>query len=170
MSKILEMIEKRNQAWNAAYAFGEWRVDCYVLLSAEDAKTFAVMEQKVKNYGAEIERLQQMEAIDADLSRPVNTPIIAKPMKAAGMEAQEKTGRASDEYRKAMLNALRTNFKQISNVLQEGVDADGGYLVPDEYDTRLIDVLEEENIMRKLGRKRCKRRLPGPGGVGQETH
>lgn len=153
MSKILEMIEKRNQAWNAAKAFVESRRDADGLLSREDAKTYAEMEQKVKNYGAEIERLQQMEAIDADLSRPVNTPIIAKPMKAAGMEAQEKTGRASDEYRKAMLNALRTNFKQISNVLQEGVDADGGYLVPDEYDTRLIDVLEEENIMRKLGTK-----------------
>ena len=153
MSKILEMIEKKNQAWNAAKAFVESRRDADGLLSGEDAKTYAEMEQKVKNYGAEIERLQQMEAIDADLSRPVNTPIIAKPMKAAGMEAQEKTGRASDEYRKAMLNALRTNFKQISNVLQEGVDADGGYLVPDEYDTRLIDVLEEENIMRKLGTK-----------------
>lgn len=153
MSKILEMIEKRNQAWNAAKAFVESRRDADGLLSGEDAKTYAEMEQKVKNYSAEIERLQQMDAIDADLSRPVNTPIIAKPMKAAGMEAQEKTGRASDEYRKAMLNALRTNFKQISNVLQEGVDADGGYLVPDEYDTRLIDVLEEENIMRKLGTK-----------------
>ena len=38
----------------------------------------------------------------------------------------------------------------MSNVLQEGVDADGGYLVPEEYDKRLIDVLEEENIMRRL--------------------
>ena len=33
------------------------------------------------------------------------------------------------------------------------MDADGGYLVPEEYDSRLIDVLEEENIMRKLGTK-----------------
>ena len=81
MSKILEMIEKRNQAWNAAKAFVESRRDADGLLSGEDAKTYAEMEQKVKNYGAEIERLQQMEAIDADLSRPVNTPIIAKPMK-----------------------------------------------------------------------------------------
>ena len=31
-----------------------------------------------------------------------------------------------------------------------GGDADGGYLVPEEYDRRLIDVLEEENIMRGL--------------------
>jgi len=50
-----------------------------------------------------------------------------------------------------MLNALRTNFRQISNVLQEGIDANGGYLVPDEYDSRLIQVLNEENVMRSLG-------------------
>lgn len=46
---------------------------------------------------------------------------------------------------------MRTNFRQVSNLLQEGGgDADGGYLVPEEYDRRLIDVLEEENIMRGL--------------------
>ena len=150
MSKILEMIEKRNQAWNAAKAFVESRQDKDGLLSEADAKTYAEMEQKVRNYGAEIERLQQMEAIDAQLAQPVNTPIIAKPM-MGGMDTQpEKRGRASDEYKEAMLTALRTNFKRVSNVLQEGVDADGGYLVPEEYDRRLIDVLEEENIMRKL--------------------
>lgn len=149
MSKILEMIEKRNQAWNAAKAFVESRADKDGLLSEADAKTYSEMEKKVRDYGTEIGRLQQMEAIDAELSLPVNTPIIAKPMKA-GMDKPEKTGRASDEYKAAMLAALRTNFKRVSNVLQEGVDADGGYLVPDEYDRRLIDVLEEENIMRKL--------------------
>lgn len=50
-----------------------------------------------------------------------------------------------------MLNALRTNFRQISNVLSEGIDANGGYLVPEEYDSRLIDTMSEENIIRKLG-------------------
>ena len=49
-----------------------------------------------------------------------------------------------------MLDAFRSNFKRVSNVLQEGVDADGGYLVPEEYDRRLIDTLSEENIMRRL--------------------
>jgi HK97 family phage major capsid protein len=50
-----------------------------------------------------------------------------------------------------MLKALRTNFRQVSNVLEEGNDANGGYLVPAEYDSRLIEALREENIMRKLG-------------------
>ena len=55
--------------------------------------------------------------------------------------------------RKECLRHFVSNFKQITNILQEGVDADGGYLVPEEYDNRLIDVLDEENIMRKLGHK-----------------
>lgn len=63
---------------------------------------------------------------------------------------EEKKGRAGKAYKDSMLQALRTNFKQVSNVLQEGVDADGGYLVPEEYDKRLIQVLEEENIVRSL--------------------
>ena len=150
MSKILEMIEKRNQAWNAAKAFVESRQDKDGLLSEADAKTYKEMEQKVMDYGKEIERLQQMEAIEAEMAKPVNTPITAKPMKGGMEDKPVKTGRASDEYKKAMLDALRSNFKRVSNVLQEGVDADGGYLVPEEYDRRLIDVLDEENIMRRL--------------------
>ena len=110
------------------------------------------MEQKIKDYSAEIERMEQMEALENELNKPVNTPILTNPQQT-GSDGKPKTGRASDEYREGMLAALRSNFKQVSNVLQEGVDADGGYLVPEEYDRRLIDVLEEENIMRKLGTK-----------------
>ena len=66
---------------------------------------------------------------------------------------EEKTGRASDAYKVAMLDAIRSNFKRVNNVLQEGVDADGGFLVPEEYDHRLIDVLDEENIVRTLATK-----------------
>ena len=149
---ILEMREKRNKAWEAAKAFVETKCDKDGLLSEEDAKTYAAMEQKVKDIGAEIDRMQAMEEMENALNKPVNTPIVAKPMKADGNE-KAKTGRASDEYREGMLKALRSNFKQVSNVLQEGVDADGGYLVPEEYDNRLIDVLDQENIMRKLATK-----------------
>ena len=149
MSKILEMIEKRNQAWEGAKAFVESKRDKDGLLSTEDAATYAAMEQKVKDYGAEIARLQEMEAMEQELAKPVNTPLTGKPMSTT--ENPEKTGRASEAYKQAMLTALRTNFRQVSNVLSEGVDANGGYLVPDEYDHRLIDILDEENVMRKLG-------------------
>lgn len=144
---IMELREKRNKAWEAAKAFVETKRDKDGLLSAEDAASYAEMEQKIKDYGAEIERMEQMAAMDAQLSKPTSVPLTVKPLNGD----KPKSGRASDEYKAAMLNALRTNFRQISDVLSEGVDANGGYLVPEEYDNRLIDTLTEENIMRKLG-------------------
>lgn len=58
------------------------------------------MEQKVRNYGAEIERLQAMEAMDAEMSKPVSKPLTGKPMTAEA-EKPVKSGRASDAYKKA---------------------------------------------------------------------
>lgn len=149
---INELREKRNQAWNAAKAFVETKRDKDGLLSEEDAKTYAQMEKKVQDYGAEIERMEAMAAMEAQLSKPTSAPITEKPLNGKTTEdKQPKSFRATDAYRSGMLNALRTNFRQISNVLQEGIDANGGYLVPDEYDSRLIQVLNEENVMRSLG-------------------
>ena len=149
MTTVNELREKRSAAWNAAKAFLESRRTEKGTLSAEDDATYTRMEQDITDLSKEIARLERRDALDAELARPVNQPLTSKP--AAGSTAEVKRGRASDEYRNGMLKALRTNFKQVSNVLQEGVDADGGYLVPEEYDSRLIDVLTEENIMRRLG-------------------
>ena len=145
---ILELREKRNKAWEAAKAFLESRRTEKGTLTAEDDATYTQMEQEINDLGKEIARLERQEALEAELNRPVNQPLTNKP--GSGRGEEPKTGRASGEYRKAMLDAFRSNFKRVSNILQEGVDADGGYLVPEEYDRRLIDTLSEENIMRRL--------------------
>ncbi len=148
---ILELREKRNTAWNAAKAFlDSHRTDKGTLNAVDDA-TYSKMEQEINDLGKEISRLERQEQMEAELSKPINKPLTSKP--GMGKEPEEKTGRASNAYKTAMLDAFRSNFKRVSNVLQEGVDADGGYLVPEEYDHRLIDILSEENIMRNLATK-----------------
>ena len=149
--KLQNLIEQRAKAWEEAKAFVDSHQKENGTLSAEDTATYEKMEEEITNLTAAIDRTRRAEERDAELSKPVNTPLTSKPEKA--VDAEVKSGRASDEYRRAMLTALRSNFRQISDVLQEGVDADGGYLVPEEYDKRLIDVLEEENIMRGLATK-----------------
>ncbi len=148
MNKLVEMMEKRNKAWEGAKAFLESKRDKDGLISEEDSKTYDEMERKVRAYNFEIERLKDMEEMDKKLSKPTSNAIVTKPMKIE--EKEKKMGRARDEYKNAMLSALRSNFKRLENVLQEGVDEDGGYLVPEEYDERLIETLKEENIMRTL--------------------
>lgn len=148
MNKILELREKRAKAWEAAKNFLDSKRGNDGLLSAEDTATYDKMEADVVALGKEIERLERQASIDAELARPTSNPITNQP--GAGHCDEPKTGRASDAYRQDMLKALRTNFRQITNVLSEGIDTDGGYLVPEEYDRRLIDGLTEENIFRKL--------------------
>lgn len=146
MTKLQELIEKRAKAWEGAKAFVESKKDKDGLLSDEDVKTYHEMESKIQQFTDEIDRTTRMDAIERELSKPVNTPLTAKPMG----DMKESEVKPSSVYKEAMLKALRSNFRQIDNVLQEKVDADGGYLVPEEYDNRLIQTLNGENIMRSL--------------------
>ena len=148
---IKDLIEKRAKVWETAKNFVETHENSNGVLSEEDTATYNKMEKEIEDLTSAIDRQRRAEEREADMSKPINSPLTSKPYVDTTEKA--KTGRASDEYKKAMLTALRSNFRQVSNVLQEGVDADGGYLVPEEYDHRLIDVLTEENIMRGLATK-----------------
>ena len=150
--RVQELIEKRAKVWETAKNFVDTHEDKNGNLSAEDKESYSRMEAEIEELTNSIERQQRAERREQELSKPVNSPITGKPYKDEP-QGEVKTGRASDEYKKAMLTALRSNFRQVSNILQEGVDADGGYLVPEEYDHRLIDVLTEENIMRGIATK-----------------
>ncbi len=150
MSKLLELYDKRNKALAAARAFLDSKRGDNDVLSDEDNATYNKMEADVVALGREIERENRLTALDAELAKPTSQPITNKPTTGPA-ETDEPTGRASAAYKADMIKALRTNFRQVSNVLEEGNDTNGGYLVPAEHDGRLVETLNEENIMRKLG-------------------
>ena len=79
MNKILELREKRAKAWEAAKAFLDTKRNDSGLLSAEDAATYDKMEADVVALGKEIDRLERQAALDAELNKPVNSPITGKP-------------------------------------------------------------------------------------------
>lgn len=148
MTNLQNLIEKRAKAWEGAKAFVESKKDKDGLLKEEDVQTYNEMEAKIAQFSSEIERVSRMEQMEKELSKPMNTPLTGKPM-VEKMQSDKEQKNAM--HKDAMLKALRSNFRQVDNVLQEKVDADGGYLVPEEYDNRLIQSLEGENIMRQLG-------------------
>ncbi len=149
---IQDLITKRAQAWEAAKNFLDSHRTDKGVLSAEDGEVYDRMEKDITDLTKEIERLNRQKSIEDELDKAMSRPLTGS-LKKPDAEEEEKKGRYSKQYAQDMLTAMRSNFRQVSNVLQEGVDADGGYLVPDEWDHRLIDVLEEENIMRALGTK-----------------
>ena len=152
---ILELREKRAKAWEAAKAFLDSHRKENGILSAEDDAAYTKMEQEITDLGKEIERLERQEALDAELNRPVNKPLTGKPGgRADADDAEDKTGRASDDYRKNFWNAMRSKvpMPNVTNALQVGTDSEGGYLVPDEYERTLVEALEEENIFRQMAK------------------
>jgi HK97 family phage major capsid protein len=151
MRKILELREKRAKAWDAAKAFLDSKRGADGLLSAEDVAAYEKMEADVVNLGKEIDRLERQQALDAELNKPVNTPITGKPGQP---NPEDKTGRASDEYKRAFWNAMRSKAAgyEVLNALQVGTDSEGGYLVPDEFERTLVEALQEENIFRTMAK------------------
>lgn len=154
MANAQELREKRAKLWEDTKKFLDDHTDAEGKISGEDVEIYERMEKDVVDLGKQIERLDRQAHIDAQFNKSAE-PIIDR-FKYDGATGEYTRGgygsaTASAEYRQAALIAIRTNFKQISNYLQEGVAADGGYLVPDEWDSRLIDGLPDENIMRQLG-------------------
>ena len=148
---ITEMRNKRKKLIETMDGFLDTHKTKNATLSVEDDTTYKTMEEEITELTNEIHRMERREEIEAELEKPVSKPIIENPMNGRLDNSEVKIGRAADSYKTAMLSALRSNFRNVSNVLQEGVDADGGYLVPEEYDSRLINGLKDENIIRKLG-------------------
>ena len=141
---INELRTKRASLWEETKKFLAEHTDKDGKMAAADAEAYEKMESDIAEMGKTIDRLEKQAEMDKKLAMPTSKPLVGTPGKP------EKKGTASDEYRKAMFTAIRTKFRDVSNVLQEGIDEAGGYLVPDEYDRRLIDVLDEENVLRGL--------------------
>ena len=144
---IIEMREKRAKLWNTMEGFLDTHRNDKGVLSAEDDATYATMEKDLNDLSNEIRRMERRDAIEAELSKPVNQPIIAQPER----RESEKQGRASNAYKEDFGRHLRGK-SPIHNVLSESSDRDGGYLVPEEFERDVISGLDEANVVRSLAK------------------
>lgn len=148
MSKINELRTQRAKTWDQTKAFLESHRNEKGILSAEDTQTYERMEQEIVDLGREIERQEKMDAMERELAAPTAAPITVKP---DNKKKDEKTGRASDSYNRAFWDQVRAKDGipyEVRNALSEGVDTEGGYLVPDEFEKTLVQALEADNIVR----------------------
>lgn len=147
---IQELFDKRAKAWTAAKEFTDSH-EKDGILSAEDTATYEKMENDIAEITKAIERMQRAEKLDAMLAKPVDEPVVGKPDSGVKDVVSEKFVDTA-AYKNAMLKAFRTQFRNTEiDGMNEATDGEGGYLVPTEYDRRLIQAMEEENIMRRLG-------------------
>jgi HK97 family phage major capsid protein len=148
MNTILELREKRNNVWNTAKAFLDTNRGADGMVSAEAAAQYEKMEADMVNLGKEIDRLERQAAYDLELNKATTQAVTNAPTQQA--EAP-KTERASNEYREDFKNILRGK-NPIHNVLSTTPDADGGYLVPVEFERRIVMGLDEANVIRRIAK------------------
>ena len=147
-----ELREKRSETWKAMSAFLNSHTNLNGVLSEEDDAVYTKMEKELDSLTNEVKRLERKEAIDAELSKPMAAPITSKPMTSPMEDNADVPVRSTNTYKKSFWNAMKSKTirPDVANALQEGTDAEGGYLVPDEYEKTLVDKLQEENIFRKI--------------------
>ena len=148
MSKIIELRNKRNTLWEQTKAFLEEHRDSNGLVAADAVEQYNKMAADVKALGDEITRLEDQMEMDAKLSAPTSAPVHADP-KAGTRKPACPT--ATDEYNKAFWDMMRgNNSLEVRDALSVGVNENGGFTVPDEFERQLIQGLEENNIFRTL--------------------
>ena len=148
---ITELMNKRANTWDAMKKLLDEKTDETGLVTAEDAAQYDRMEQEYNDLTNQIERTRRAAEIENEMNKAVREPITGKP----GMRnEQDGKGRASKAYDEAFMKWMRTRndavTPEIRNALQVGTDTEGGYLVPEEFEKKLIMALEEENIFRRL--------------------
>lgn len=147
---ITELMEKRAKAWETAKSFADTHKDKNDMLSAEDNATYEKMEKEIEDYTREIKRLERLKDLDNELSKATTKPITEKPYR----EEEEKPTnfRSAKVYKNDVLKALRSRKPYMTDYLQEGLDTAGGYLVPEEMDNKIVDILKEENLFREYAK------------------
>lgn len=146
---IIEMREKRAKLWNTMEGFLDTHRNDKGVLSAADDATYSAMEQDLNDLSNEIRRMERRDAMEAELNKPVGKPLTQTPESSGMTEA--KSSRASNAYKEDFGRHLRGKAP-IHNVLSESVDADGGYLVPEEFENQIIVGLDEANVIRSLAK------------------
>ena len=151
---IADLRTRRANTWEQAKSFLDERRNTETgCLSAEDDQMYARMEADIDTLTNEIARAERAQRLDADLARAQSTPLTAMPgSHPATAEREPKAGRAADAYKQAFWDAMRLNASpmEVRNALSEGVDSEGGYLVPDEFERTLVTSLADQNVMRGL--------------------
>jgi HK97 family phage major capsid protein len=116
-------------------------------LSSEEQSEYGKLEARQDEIANLVKRAERVAGIEADLDRPVN---VVRPLAPANDKPTHF--RNSADYADALTSYFRRGANgidgRIQNALQVGTDSEGGYIVPQEFDTKLVAALQDINEVR----------------------
>lgn len=140
---VKEMREKRLNLIHEARAILDAAEKENRNLTADEEQKYDRIMEDVDKLGKDIERAERMMQLESELRASIVEPI--KPAIQQGV---------NNEYRDVFMKMIRQSHLALDanelRALKVGDAGKGGYIVPTEFEKRLIQALEEENIMRRL--------------------
>lgn len=116
-------------------------------LNSDEQAQYDAMEKDIETIGNRIKRLENHSKTEASLEQVVSDSI--KPV----INADQPEGKFGKSYGKAFYNAMRVGRSaaapEVLNALQVGTNSEGGFIVPEEFETNLIAALQDINEIRQ---------------------
>lgn len=140
--KLIDLLEKRASLWDEAKVFLDKNVQSDGTLNEADIATFEDYEKRIDRLDKTVEAMRRAESRDADYNQPVNTPIYSK-IDDGGFNLQSN-------YKKQMIQAMRTGFSDRAVTNQLMTTNSGGYLLDTEMNDEIITQLEKRNVLREI--------------------
>lgn len=147
MTNVMDLRAKRAALWEQTKDFLEGHRGENGMVEASAVEQYEKMAADVKALGDEIKRLEDQAEMDAVLSAPTSKAVL----NPTGRKEKVKPT-ATDEYNGAFWDMMRGNghLMEVRNALSVGENEEGGFTVPDDFERRLIQGLEENNIFRQI--------------------
>jgi len=117
-------------------------------LNADEQTTYANLEKDVDGIGARVTREESLATVENNLRGQRDGEY--RPAVAASSSKNAPRVQSSDKYREAFCNYMLGGRGDFQNVLSTGVDTDGGYLLPEEFDSNIQKLLYSLDPMRQL--------------------
>ena len=142
---LKELIEKYNAKVKEIEAFT--RAKGELITTPENQEKLISMQKEALSIGDSIEISNKLNDLDSRLNQPVDTATDI----AVTSATESSTDAAEKKYENDFLQAIHTTADEgARNVLEVGIPARGGVLVPMSWDKELIRILEEKSPIRQL--------------------
>lgn len=151
MPKSVDLLQKRGEVIAQMQAMLDKAEAESRDLTAEENEQFNAMNADIDSLKERADRLDRMAAVSSDLDdirgsspRPVVDPVNGAAVRPLASEVY-KAG--FEEYARKGKNGL--SF-EVLNALQVGTDSEGGYITPEEFETMLVEYLQDINPIRQF--------------------
>lgn len=148
MSKIVDLKERRGAIVKEMRSLLDLASDEKRDLNADEQSKYDAMEKDVDRIGNQINEMERLDRLDDELSQQRDSNY------SPGLNTEEnKTGRSGKEYRNSFFDGYARRGKngmdaRHYNALEAGTDSEGGYIVPEEFETQVVRLLDLGNPIR----------------------